>query len=249
MRTIVSIVCAACVLGLNSRTTMATEPQQVKSFNGKVTKILSTRYLLYLPKDYEGRTRKRWPLILFLHGAGERGTDISRVAMHGPPKMVKQGKEFSFIIVSPQCPANRRWDDDLLLALLEEVAGNYKVDKSRVYLTGISMGGYGTWSLGLAHPEKFAAIAPICGGGDPVALLLANPKKVDSIKTLGVWAFHGVKDSVVKLEESQRMVEALKKFGCKEVELTIYPEAQHDSWTETYNNPKLYDWFLAHQRK
>jgi len=249
MRTIVSIVCAACVLGLNSRTTMATEPQQVKSFNGKVTKILSTRYLLYLPKDYEGRTRKRWPLILFLHGAGERGTDISRVAMHGPPKMVKQGKEFPFIIVSPQCPANRRWDDDLLLALLEEVAGNYKVDKSRVYLTGISMGGYGTWSLGLAHPEKFAAIAPICGGGDPVALLLANPKKVDSIKTLGVWAFHGVKDSVVKLEESQRMVEALKKFGCKEVELTIYPEAQHDSWTETYNNPKLYDWFLAHQRK
>ena len=117
MRTIVSLVCAACVLGLNSRTTMAREPQQVKSFNGKVTKILSARYLLYLPKDYDGKTRKRWPLILFLHGAGERGSDITKVAAHGPPKMVKQGKDFPFIIVSPQCPANQGWDDDLLLAL------------------------------------------------------------------------------------------------------------------------------------
>ncbi|PYM12778.1 MAG: phospholipase, partial [Verrucomicrobia bacterium] len=90
---------------------------------------------------------------------------------------------------------------------------------------------------------------PICGGGDPIVLLLADPKSVAAAKSLGVWAFHGAKDPVVKPEESQRMVEALRKFGCKEVELTVYPEAQHDSWTETYNNPKLYEWFLAHQRK
>src|SRR2546430_68181 len=228
---------------------MAREPQQVKSFNGKVTKILSARYLLFQPKDYDAKTRKPWPLILFLHGAGERGSDISKVALHGPPKMVKQGKDFPFIIVSPQCPANQGWDDDLLLALLEDVAGKYKVDKSRVYLTGLSMGGYGTWSLGLAHPEKFAAIAPICGGGDPVTLLLANSKKADSIKTLGVWAFHGAEDPVVKLEESQRMVEALKRFGGRDVDLTVYPEPHHNSWTETYNTPNLYDWFLAPQHK
>ena len=152
-------------------------------------------------------------------------------------------------MVSPQCPEGQRWDNDVVLALLDEVTERYRVDRGRVYLTGLSMGGFGTWSLGLAHPERFAAIAPICGGGDPLALLLADPKKVNALKTLPVWAFHGAKDPVVKLEESQRMVDTLKKFGCKEVELKVYPEAQHDSWTETYNNPKLYDWFLAHRRK
>ena len=101
----------------------------------------------------------------------------------------------------------------------------------------------------MTHPEKFAAIAPICGGGDPIVLLLADPKRVAAIKSLGVWVFHGGKDPVVPVAESERMIDSLKKFGCKEAELTVYPEAQHDSWTETYNNPKLYDWFLAHQRK
>ena len=252
MRTIVWLMCAACVLGMSSSPTMAQqskEPQQAKSFKRKITKTVSAEYLLYLPRDYDGGSRKRWPLILFLHGAGERGTDISKVAAHGPPKLAKQGKDFAFIIVSPQCPANQFWENDVLLALLDEVGENYKVDASRVYLTGLSMGGYGTWSLGLTHPEKFAAIAPICGGGDPIVLMLANPKKVAAIKSLGVWAFHGGKDPVVRPEESERMAEALKKFGCKGVELTVYPEAQHDSWTETYNNPRLYEWFLAHQRK
>ena len=252
MRRIVSIACAACLSAITVSTTMAQvmkDPQQAKSFKGKINKDVGAEYLLYLPKDYSSKSRKRWPLILFLHGAGERGNDISKVAAHGPPRLAKQGKDFPFIIVSPQCPNGQRWDNDLLLALLDEVEGKYKVDTGRVYLTGLSMGGFGTWNLGLTHPERFAAIAPICGGGDPIVLLLADPKRVAATKSLGVWAFHGAKDPVVKPEESQRMVEALRKFGCKEVELTVYPEAQHDSWTETYNNPKLYEWFLAHQRK
>src|SRR5437016_317959 len=252
MRTSICLISAACFLGLNSSPTMARqsqEPQQAKSFKRKITKTVTAEYLLSLPRDYDGRSRKRWPLILFLHGAGERGADISKVAMHGPPKLARQGKDFPFIIVSPQCPANQLWDNDVLLALLDVVEEKYRVDASRVYLTGLSMGGYGTWSLGLTHPEKFAAIAPICGGGDPIVLMLAGPRKVAAIKSLGVWAFHGGKDPVVRPEESERMAEALRKFGCKEVELTVYPEAQHDSWTETYNNPKLYEWFLAHQRK
>ena len=252
MRTIVSVVCAVWLSGLIFSTPMAQEAkerQQAKSFKGRIARTVSAQYWIYLPRDYSTRPKERWPLILFLHGSGERGTNLSKVAVHGPPKLVKQGQDFPFIIVSPQCPANQRWDNDVLLALLDEVTEKYKVDKSRVYLTGLSMGGYGTWSLGLTQPERFAAIAPICGGGDLIVLLLADPKKVSAIKTLGVWAFHGGKDPVVPLAESQRMVDALKKFGCKEVELTVYPDAQHDSWTETYNNPKLYDWFLAHQRK
>ncbi len=252
MRTFVSAVCAACALTIAGSATLAEEmkdPQQIKTLKRRVAKTVATQYLIYLPKDYAARSKKRWPLMLFLHGAGERGTNIAKVAVHGPPKLVKQGRDFPFIIVSPQCPNGERWDNDVLLALLDEAGEKYRVDESRVYLTGLSMGGYGTWSLGLTHPERFAAIAPICGGGDPIVLLLADPKKVAATKSLGVWAFHGAKDPVVPPAESERMVEALKKSGCKEVELTVYPEAQHDSWTETYNNAKLYEWFLAHRRK
>ena len=252
MRRYLCLLATACALVLTTVTPMSQttkDPQQPKSFKGKVTRAVSANYLLFLPNGYGEQKPRRWPLILFLHGAGERGTNIWKVAVHGPPKIVKEKADFPFIVVSPQCPAGQRWDNETLLALLDDVTKNYKVDKSRVYLTGLSMGGFGTWNLGLTYPERFAAIAPICGGGDPLLLLLADARKVNALKTLPVWAFHGAKDPVVKLEESQRMVDALKKFGTKEVELTIYPEAQHDSWTETYNNPKLYDWFLQHQRK
>ena len=252
MRTIVSVVCAVWLSGMIFSTAMAQEAkerQQAKSFKGRIARTVSAQYWIYLPRDYSTRSQERWPLILFLHGAGERGTNLSKAAMHGPPKLVKQGQDFPFIIVSPQCPTNQRWDNDVLLALLDEVTEKYKVDKSRVYLTGLSMGGYGTWSLGLTHPERFAAIAPICGGGQVIDAHLSSRDKAEAFKTLPVWAFHGGKDPVVPPAESQRMVDALKKFGCKDLELTVYPEAQHDSWTETYNNPKLYDWFLAHQRK
>jgi predicted peptidase len=135
-----------------------------------------------------------------------------------------------------------------LLALLDDVTSRYNVDSKRVYLTGLSMGGYGTWSLASTHPERFAAVVPICGGGETIHVLLANPAKVQSIQSLGVWAFHGAKDPVVPLSESERMIGAFKKAGCKEVELTVYPNAQHDSWTEAYNNPRLYDWLLEHAR-
>src|SRR3989441_7902445 len=157
------------------------DPQQARTLKRRLTKTATSEYLIYLPKDHHARSKTRWPLILFLHGAGERGTNLSKVAAHGPPKLVKQGKDFPFIIVSPQCPANQLWDNDVLLALLDDVEAKYKVDKSRVYLTGLSMGGYGSWSLGLAHPGRFATIAPICGGGDPIVLHLAGPKNAAAI--------------------------------------------------------------------
>ncbi len=223
--------------------------QQVRSLTKRVTRTVRCDYLLFLPKDYGAKPAKKWPLILFLHGAGERGSDIWLVAKHGPPKLVRTKPGFPFLLVSPQCPTGETWANDVLLALLDDITANYAVDKTRVYLTGLSMGGFGAWKLGLAYPERFAAIAPICGGGDPLSILLADGARAQAIRTLGVWAFHGGKDPVVNVEESERMVEALKRGGCADVRLTIYPEAGHDSWTEAYNNPKLYDWFLAHQRK
>lgn len=251
MRTLKALLAAVGLTALILSPAMAQstkKTEQVKTFTGKITKSVSADYLLFLPEGYAANKSKRWPLILFLHGAGERGTNIWQVARHGPPKIVQEKTDFPFIVVSPQCPTGQRWDNDVVLALLDQVTKKYRVDKSRVYLTGLSMGGYGTWSLGLEHPERFAAIAPICGGGDPLKLLLADPRAMSPVRKLPVWAFHGARDTVVKPEESQRMVDALKKSGCKEVDLTIYPEAQHDSWTETYNNPKLYEWFLTHQK-
>jgi predicted peptidase len=206
---------------------------------------LAADYLLFLPAGYGTDAAKRWPLILFLHGAGERGTNIWQVAKHGPPKIDTTANNFPFIVVSPQCPEGKIWSNDLLLALLDEIENQYAVDLHRVYLTGLSMGGFGTWSLGLSHPEKFAAIAPICGGGEFITPLLADKTQ---LATLPVWAFHGAKDPVVPLEESERMVNLLKKSGVREVKFTVYPEAQHDCWTQTYSNPELFDWFLQHSR-
>jgi predicted peptidase len=223
--------------------------QKPQQFKRQITRTLSADYLLFLPKGYDANGKQRWPLMLFLHGAGERGGDVKKVTAHGPPKIVKSKPEFPFILISPQCPEGETWSDDVLLGLLDEVIAKYNVDTNRVYLTGLSMGGYGTWSLGLGHPERFAAIAPICGGGETIKVMLASRKNAAALKSLGVWAFHGAKDQVVKIEESERMVAALKKAGVKEVELTVYPEAQHDSWTETYANEKLYEWFLKHERK
>jgi predicted peptidase len=224
-------------------------PLQPRTFTARITRTARLEYLLFLPAGYGREKTLRWPLILFLHGAGERGTNVWQVATHGPPKIVKDKADFPFILVSPQCPDGQIWNKDDLLGLLDDVTHKYKVDKSRIYLTGLSMGGFGTWSLGLTCPERFAAIAPICGGGDPLLVLLSSPEKLAALRSLPVWAFHGAKDPVVKLEESERMVKALRQAGCQEVELTVYPDAEHDCWSESYRNPKLYDWFLQHQRK
>lgn len=222
--------------------------QTAKSFSRTFTVEQKLDYLLHLPKGYDAGRPEGWPLMLFLHGAGERGSDLSLVKKHGPPKLVEQGAEFPFILVSPQCPAGETWDDDTLLGLLDEVMANYHVDPKRVYLTGLSMGGYGTWSLGLKHPERFAAIVPICGGGQTISVKLAGGQRRRDLQNLPVWAFHGGKDPVVPLEESQRMVEALRQIGCTDVKLTVYPNANHDSWTETYANPELFQWFLRHTK-
>lgn len=194
-------------------------------------------YLLYLPRDYD--KEKSWPLMLFLHGAGERGDDLELVKKHGPPKLIAAGKDFPFIVVSPQCPKGRWWEPMELVALLDEISGKYKVDPDRIYVTGLSMGGFGSWRLAAYAPERLAAIAPICGGGETYW--------TKEFAHLPVWAFHGAKDTGVPLERSQAMVDALKRSG-GEPKFTIYPDAGHDSWTAAYDDPELYKWLLAQKR-
>lgn len=214
--------------------------QQEKMFEKEITVKVKMNYLLFLPEGY-GKGEQAWPLILFLHGAGERGNDLNLVKKHGPPKIVETKKDFPFIVVSPQAP-NFGWDVDTLNALLDDVVANYKVDRDRIYLTGLSMGGGGTWMLAAAHPERFAAIVPICG-------YINNPADAKKLKDLPIWVFHGAKDKAVPLTTSENMVKALKEANASEVKFTVYPEAEHDSWTETYDNPEMYKWLLEHKRK
>lgn len=210
-----------------------------KQFQRPITLTARARYLLALPTGYATDRTKRWPLLLFLHGAGERGENLDLVKSHGPIKLAEQGQEFPFLIVAPQCPTGEWWRAEILAALLDAIEDRYRVDKTRIYVTGLSMGGYGTWTLALTYPHRFAAIAPICGGGH----WWTTPR----IKHLPAWVFHGTKDNVVPLKRSQEMVDALRQAGGN-VKFTRYPGIGHDSWTATYANPKLYEWLLSHRR-
>lgn len=216
---------------------------KAQSFRGTTTRRHRLDFYLYRPPEYEGNSRKRWPLLLFLHGAGERGHRLKKILKHGPPRLIAEGRTFPFIVVAPQCPPGETWDDEALLALLDHVGKRHRVHPKRIFLSGLSMGGYGAWSLGLHHPHRFAALAPICGGGGLIGLLLAEGRRLRRLKALPIWAFHGAKDDVVPLAESERMIRALRELG-NPARLTVYPEAGHDSWTETYENPELYTWFL-----
>lgn len=201
---------------------------------------MSYKYRIYYPAAYDAKAEEEWPLILFLHGAGERGDDLEKVKLQGLPKYLQGKEDFPFVVAYPQCPRLSYWQVPLLSEWLKEVLEEVKADRSRIYLTGISMGGYGTWHWAAARPEKFAAILPVCGGGEPT--------KARHLTKMPIWAFHGKKDDIVPVEETLRMAKAVEAAGGN-VKLTIYPDLKHDSWTVTYNNPDIYEWFLQHKRE
>lgn len=221
--------------------------QQACSFSGKVEKRVSLKYLLYLPKGYDEGNEQKWPLVLFLHGMGERGDDLELVKRHGIPKIIEQGKDFPFIAVSPQCPLESVWymELDALHGLLRAVIDKYRVDTSRIYLTGLSMGGFGSWHLAATYPRMFAAVVPICGGTIPA---IGFPERIKVLKDIPIWAFHGAKDETVPLQKSQELIDVLRRHGGN-VRFTVYPEAGHDSWTQTYDNPELYEWLLQQKNE
>lgn len=213
--------------------------QHAQQLTQVITKTVRVDYLLYLPPDYNEDPKRRWPMILFLHGTGERGHDLEKVRTHGPPKHIAQGRDYPFVVVSPQCPPDQWWDPDVLFALLDTVAETARIDVDRIYVTGLSMGGYATWSMATRQPDRFAAIAPICGGGDAT--------QAYKLKALPIWAFHGEKDTAVSPKKSKQMVAAVNKAGGN-ARLTLYPNTRHDSWTRAYEDPALFEWFLSHRR-
>jgi predicted peptidase len=212
----------------------------VKVKTDDAVKAVTLQYQIYLPNEYETKASEKWPLVLFLHGSGERGDDIEKVKIHGPPKLAGRGKEFPFVLVSPQCPMTMRgWNADELDKLVDELTSSFRIDRQRLYVTGLSMGGSGTWSLIRAQPEKFAAAMPLCGRGDLEA--------VEKLAQTPIWVLVGDQDREQTVQNCKDMAAALNKAG-GEVKLTVYPGVGHDCWTETYNNPEVYEWLLSHRR-
>ena len=215
----------------------ATPRQTEESFRPK-DNSQGYRYLLYKPSSKP--SKGKWPLLVFLHGRGERGSNLNLVKKHGPSKIV-ENKDLPFIIASPQCPrTDLWWKPKIVAGLVDELLQKHPVDPDRVYLTGLSQGGFGTWATAAEYPKKFAAVAPICGGG--------KTEWAKKYESLPIWNFHGDADKVVPVRLSRVMVEAIKKAG-GEIKHTEYPGVGHDSWTKSYRNPKLYEWFLSHSQK
>ncbi len=220
-------------------------PVEAQNVNSEQIKkhasTLELQYLLQLPANYSADTPAGYPLILFLHGSGERGDSLPLVKAWGPPRIASE-KGLPFIVISPQCPANEWWTSLLypLSQLLDQAIATYNIDTSRIYLTGLSMGGFGTFALAQMYPRYFAAIAPVCGGGTPgLAKFSTN---------LPTWIFHGEVDEVVPVENSELMYKALQEAGA-DVKLTVFPGVNHDSWIPAYNNSGLFEWFLEHQKQ
>lgn len=199
------------------------------------------KYLLYLPQGYEDDQDQAWPLVLFLHGRGESNGPLGLVAKWGPPRFAERGDDLPYILVSPQCPRDGFWSDDTrqqqLAKLLDTITESHRVDKDRIYLTGLSMGGYGAWTLAANHPDRFAAVVPICGGGDP--------EDAAKLKALPIWAFHGDQDKAVPFKRSVEMVEAIKQAGGDKIRFTSMEHVGHNCWSPAYALPELYSWMLA----
>lgn len=238
------LVAVAAVLNLP----LAMTASAADAKTGFVTKTFknadgtASPYVVFVPHDYDGK--KECPVILFLHGSGEtKGGSKQPVDVGIGPAIKEQEKTFPFIVVIPQSE-KRTWraesdDAKRALAMLDETLKAYKTDSKRVYLTGLSMGGYGTWSLAAAHPDRWAAIAPVCGGG--------NPKDAEKIKGIPCWCFHGDKDNAVPVKRSQEMVEAIKKAGGSP-KYTEYPGVGHNSWDMAYAEKGLFPWLLEQKK-
>lgn len=209
------------------------------------TKERQLRYLLHIPEQVSESPGEQWPAILFLHGFAESGDDLTLVLNQGLPQLVSADPHFPFYVIAPQCPHHTWWPEleDEIGALIDACLDSHPIDRKRLYLTGISMGGYGAWYYGVAWPERFAAIVPICGGG---YWFHGFPARVRDLKDVPVWAFHGALDDVVPVIESAQLVSELRKHH-ENARLTIYPDAGHDAWTPTYRNPQLYEWLLSHR--
>jgi len=222
----------------------AQEPTQFQPHTFRGSKDAELKYQLLSPAAAAQPGDEKFPLVLFLHGAGERGSDNQAQLKHGTGNFATAAlrQKYPCYVAAPQCRTGQWWNTqaDLLLELIADLQKQHRIDPQRIYVTGLSMGGFGTWELISRKPELFAAAAPICGGGDPA--------KAATCASLPIWVFHGDQDTVVRPELSRVMVEALKKAGGMP-KYTEYPGVGHDSWTATYADPAFMEWLFAQKRQ
>mgnify|MGYP001255445452 CR=1 FL=1 len=193
-------------------------------------------YLLYLPQDYSSASKSQ--LVFFLHGRGESFGPLSLVAKWGPPQFAARGDDLPYVLVSPQCPGDDSWSkptqQQRLVELLDHVLKTFNVDENQICLTGLSMGGYGSWRLAADHPERFTTVVPICGGG--------GAADAEKLKDLPIWVFHGDQDSAVPFQRSVEMVEAIRKAGGTKIRFTSLEHVGHNCWSAAYATPELFQW-------
>ena len=204
-------------------------------------------YLTYLPKGYEVNVTTKWPAIIFLHGGSSRGNDLKRVKANGIPDRIERGKELPFIVIAPQCPIDKRWETDGWFDIFyREITTRYRIDTNRIYLTGLSLGGSGTWYLAMKYPSTFAAIAPISGKTSHIQFIADSACKLAG---LPIWIFHGNNDEVVDIEETRQIARRLDQCNVN-YSLTVFEGYTHwqTQW-EVYGEDKIYSWFLTHKRQ
>jgi predicted peptidase len=195
-------------------------------------------YALHLPSN----NQKKKPLLIFLHGSGENGSDIEKVKINGPFKYLKS-HEIEAYVLAPQCPEGEQWNPDVLYQLILKIQKENNIDSHRIYLTGLSSGGWGTWSLALKHPEMFAALVPISSFVDILQL-----EEICKIQTIPTQIFHGLMDDVVPVANATAIYKELKKCN-NEVQLTLFNDAGHDCWSQVYDNQAVYDWMFQQIKK
>ncbi|KRB55832.1 prolyl oligopeptidase family serine peptidase [Flavobacterium sp. Root186] len=209
---------------------------------GKIKTVIVTNnelgYILHKPANI----KEKKPLIVFISGDGEKGTDIEKVKNHGPFKYLKTHQLDAYVL-APQCKEDEKWSIESIYELILKVQKENKIDADRIYVTGLSSGGWAAWNLALSYPDKFAAVVPISGFVDLIEL-----ESVCKIANIPTRIFHGLLDDVVKVDYAVSVYKELKKCNAKDVQLTIFDDAGHDSWTRVYDNPEIYDWMLKQKK-
>jgi len=203
--------------------------------------VENLQYYLYFPKGYEETESEKFPLLLFLHGGGEAGGTLEDLKTNGPPKLLAEGKEFPFLILAPQNPYKRKWwNTRAVMQLLDTIIETNRVDIDRIYLSGLSRGGSAAWELAVQYPDKFAALAVVCG-------MTPVPYAAWINKKLPIWVFHGTEDRSIPISESEDMVTKLKEMGY-DVTFTRYEGVGHNAWVRAYNTEELYEWLMKQKR-
>jgi predicted peptidase len=212
--------------------------QTIGSFSTKIITTNAYGYILHKPTDLKSKK----PLLIFLHGSGERGNDVEKIKSHGPLKYI-QNYPLDAYILAPQCSENAYWDSESLYELIQKIIKDNLIDNQRIYLTGLSMGGWAAWNLAFKYPEIFAALLPIAGFVDRVPMV--ENCKIAEIPTK---IYHGLLDDVVDVQYAIFIYKKLKPCS-KDLELIIFDDAYHDSWSRVYDNPKTYQWLFTQYKK